>query len=612
MAVMNNSAAAQDELDSLFVSPDSTAVLCGAGISFASGVPLANTVKEMMVLALLGKADCKYSVNELLNCSSTLPFESFIELILRNLSSRVQNSALIPPNADDLGYIDSSVLNRVHESFFNVFRVNSPSRTHMFLARLMEQKTLLHCVTTNFDTLIEQAFDYQQTRRLKVLCDELEYDERKHLAAVESLLIKIHGSVDRLSTVRTTLDGIADPERRARRESVIHELFASGTHSSVLIIGYSCSDVFDINPAIEAASFPRKRVVIVRHDPHIPLSSATLLPIRSCPPFGKYEGVVIVCNTDEIVDNLAKRLCVELPSPFSRPTVSADYLAEIVTSPTRDKYFALFEICYHSGAMTEAVYFGKKAVAAAEADRCLLAIARAYGNLANAQIQNGDANGAAISIKKSEDAGGNGVSFNSIHILLSQGNFPVALQKYKELAHTERDPLLIAMALAGGAHVANGMGRFSEAEQLAKEAITSLGHLPATTMALTCKIQSLLYFANACAGLGRTESFDLLKQARKEANCLHNPMLLGHVMLMHWKMSMILHCFDEMQDACDEIVEECSTDVLQIGTMDFLRSMGMPNLPTGAIPRSELNEIFVGIHLHFMKQLNTVARSSTV
>jgi len=75
----------------------------------------------------------------------------------------------------------------------------------------------------------------------------------------------------------------------------------------------------------------------------------------------------------------------------------------------------------------------------------------------NAQIQNGDANGAAISIKKSEDAGGNGVSFNSIHILLSQGNFPVALQKYKELAHTERDPLLIAMALAGGAHVANGM-----------------------------------------------------------------------------------------------------------------------------------------------------------
>jgi len=75
---------------------------------------------------------------------------------------------------------------------------------------------------------------------------------------------------------------------------------------------------------------------------------------------------------------------------------------------------------------------------------------------------------------------------------------------------------------------------------------------------------------------------------------------------------MILHCFDEMQDACDEIVEECSTDVLQIGMMDFLRSMGMPNLPTGAIPRSELNEIFVGIHLHFMKQLNTVARSSTV
>jgi len=36
----------------------------------------------------------------------------------------------------------------------------------------MEQKTLLHCVTTNFDTLIEQAFDYQQTRRLKVLCDD--------------------------------------------------------------------------------------------------------------------------------------------------------------------------------------------------------------------------------------------------------------------------------------------------------------------------------------------------------------------------------------------------------------------------------------------------------
>lgn len=62
-----------------------------------------------------------------------------------------------------------------------------------------------------------------------------------------------------------TLSQVARQEFSAARAGIIRHIFRQGDHKKVLILGYSCSDVLDLSPQIEALAENLKQVCLVEH-----------------------------------------------------------------------------------------------------------------------------------------------------------------------------------------------------------------------------------------------------------------------------------------------------------------------------------------------------------
>jgi hypothetical protein len=62
-----------------------------------------------------------------------------------------------------------------------------------------------------------------------------------------------------------TLQQVAAKILSAQRMAVIEHIFSEGAHQNVLVLVYSCSDVFDISPQIAAIREYHKKVIYIDH-----------------------------------------------------------------------------------------------------------------------------------------------------------------------------------------------------------------------------------------------------------------------------------------------------------------------------------------------------------
>ena len=155
-----------------------------------------------------------------------LPFESYIEVLLEN----------------GIDFISE------------VYAEGEPNPNHILFAKMMKMGYLRTIVTTNFDRLIERALDAEGLAAGSgydlISCESdfarIDWSEEK------CRLIKIHGSVDDPITLAATISAIAARGPCELRRSVVEQVFSTSVHADVLILGYSCSDVFDIAPQIES------------------------------------------------------------------------------------------------------------------------------------------------------------------------------------------------------------------------------------------------------------------------------------------------------------------------------------------------------------------------
>jgi NAD-dependent SIR2 family protein deacetylase len=214
------------------------AIFCGAGISKNSGLPLANELKQSILEKLLID---KKGMDEVMN--SNLPFEAFMESLSEN---------------SDITKI------------LKIFREGNPNRNHILIAKLANNGSLKAILTTNFDLLIEKAF---KKEGLQENVDFKRYYNEEHFAQIDSDeltdkigIFKIHGSADDMDSIRTTLKVVASKVLSDRRMRPIKYLFSSGKHKKVLILGYSCSDVFDITPQIQSIVANQKEIIFIEHD----------------------------------------------------------------------------------------------------------------------------------------------------------------------------------------------------------------------------------------------------------------------------------------------------------------------------------------------------------
>jgi tetratricopeptide (TPR) repeat protein len=218
-----------------------TAVFCGAGISRDSGMPIVN----QLVPYILQKLEVSGEHIKLLldiDNNPNIPFEAFMESIHERYNP---------------------------ELIFDIYKQGEPNTNHILLAKLIKAGKIRTIVTTNFDKLIEKALLIEPNSMIQGKDYELLYKE-KDFDSIDwnkdqIRLIKIHGSIDDKEAMAITIKQIASQKLSQARFAVIKNVFSSGNHKRVLILGYSSSDVFDLSPQIQAIDGHHKLVYYIQH-----------------------------------------------------------------------------------------------------------------------------------------------------------------------------------------------------------------------------------------------------------------------------------------------------------------------------------------------------------
>ena len=224
----------------------SFAVWCGAGISIPSGLPKADDLIKELLLNTRLNPDEQERISKIV--PSRLPFERLMEVILGTMDNVAQKQLL------------------------DLFLLGKPSTYHLFLARLARLGMLKIICTTNFDTHIETALDDEDLERGK------DYDVYQSIEQFSEIdwhcniihVIKLHGSVELPEELAVTVSHVAAPGSVPRVHGPVSHVFGNGSHTGVLVMGYSFSDRFDISPAITQAgeSGSNKQVVNLQYTLH--------------------------------------------------------------------------------------------------------------------------------------------------------------------------------------------------------------------------------------------------------------------------------------------------------------------------------------------------------
>jgi hypothetical protein len=270
------------------------AIFCGAGISRRSGIPIVHDIESYLLETLGAPAE----ETELV-LGSSLPFEAFMEA----LAGRRDIAGLL-----------------------GIFSGGEPNANHRLIAQLAKAGLLKTIDTTNFDLLIEDALEAVGLRDGLGLSRHIDRNQLKTIdwsPAGGLRLIKLHGSIERPEDIAVTLRLVAGKVWTEGTQSVIERTFSTGDHEAVLILGYSCSDLFDLSPQIEALDGPQKRVVLVDHTTDAP--SAEDLALKADKnPFRRWKnGRRLRVDTDWLTGRIREKCLAsapDIPGRRLRPT----------------------------------------------------------------------------------------------------------------------------------------------------------------------------------------------------------------------------------------------------------------------------------------------------
>lgn len=253
-------------------SGDAYGLFAGAGISVNSGIPLVNALIKKIVDCLpLKKVDAK------LLLSRRFPFEAFIQKI----KSEVDISEVL-----------------------KIFGLGKPNQSHKLIAKLARTGKLKVIITTNFDTLIEQALKKEKVvfKTIFTIENLEKFKNRKG----KLILLKIHGSIEDQENIGVILERITAKTNISSIQNVVKNFFHYGNYENIIFAGYSCSDYFDIVPEIEKAFKTRKNIFFIKH---IEESDIVVDLISSLPPFKRFKtGNIISTNTDLLVKKLWRKM----------------------------------------------------------------------------------------------------------------------------------------------------------------------------------------------------------------------------------------------------------------------------------------------------------------
>ncbi len=245
-------------------------ILCGAGISLNSGIPLANQyLKYLFTSVGFNTQDADRIIDY------NLPFEYWLEI-----------------------FSDSDKYNK--HSLLDIFSTDEilPSINHHFIASLIIKGIVNEVYTPNFDLLIEKALYLQGYKKNE---DYVVFYQEEHFHNIEDCklpkLIKLHGSAENYPSIRIVLKEIAQERNVEYRRIAVKKMVSGIKEDSLLVLGYSFSDIFDIVPCLEELDESHCKIIIVDHTSQQKITIDELgINWRN-----SYTGFKIKGDTDKIV-----------------------------------------------------------------------------------------------------------------------------------------------------------------------------------------------------------------------------------------------------------------------------------------------------------------------
>jgi tetratricopeptide (TPR) repeat protein len=200
--------------------------------------------------------------------------------------------------------------------------------------------------------------------------DSLDWDDDK------IRLIKLHGSIRDPGDMAITIKKIAERQYDPNKQGVLNYLLSKGPHKSVIILGYSCSDVFDINPTIESIKRNRKSIYHVEHRSSNTAECSTFPTLENIGkkgdknPFKKYPGARIFIDTNELVKRIWKR-CLNEDYLYTPPSNTEESWKRFVeewshnakeTSDMETKYHLAAQLFWNIARLELAIKYWEKAL----------------------------------------------------------------------------------------------------------------------------------------------------------------------------------------------------------------------------------------------------------
>lgn len=264
------------------ISEHNTSIFCGAGISYHSGLPLASElVKKILAVLDIKEADALFILN------SNIPFEFFIETIRNEVSV---------------------------DGILEIFSKGEPNTNHELIAELVKQGFIKTIITTNFDLLIEKALEnkgLKQGIQFEVYSTEVEFG-KVNWKDEKIRIVKLHGCISNKDEMAITLKAVSSKAITENKSNIIKNFFSKEINPNVIVIGYSCSDLFDISPQIELIEENKSEIFFVEHVSDANNFSEEAISFKSIKnPFHSFTGKRFFIDADQFVKTIWENLIPE-------------------------------------------------------------------------------------------------------------------------------------------------------------------------------------------------------------------------------------------------------------------------------------------------------------
>lgn len=278
------------------------AVLAGAGISIPSGIPGSREIRDYILSGLFPEG----APSDV----QSLP----LEVIVANLGSVMRTKLM------------------------EVFRSGAPTYEHFAIASLWLGGCVRELVTTNFDELIEGATSAFGGAPSRVPSGPHRSDP---------YVVHLHGRASDQNSIRLAVDDVVRGQRRLALQRTLLRLFSKEEAEATLVLGYSFSDEFDINPTLREMALDPCLIVALDHDEdRLEPKAVSLDEVLQKEMWGRLPGLAIQCDTGVFLSSLLSRLSLSNGFPLAEsdtgsvPLVMLRSLEETLAA-SRDFYKAI-------------------------------------------------------------------------------------------------------------------------------------------------------------------------------------------------------------------------------------------------------------------------------